>query len=73
QAADTTGIFQLESSGMRRYLKELCPSEIEDIIAMIALYRPGPMEFIPQYINRKFKRERINYLHPKLEPLLNKT
>ncbi|MDO8530250.1 MAG: DNA polymerase III subunit alpha, partial [bacterium] len=73
QAADTTGIFQLESSGMRRYLKELRPSEIEDIIAMVALYRPGPMEFIPQYINRKFKRERINYLHPKLEPLLNKT
>jgi len=73
QAADTTGVFQLESSGMRRYLKELRPSEIEDIIAMVALYRPGPMEFIPQYINRKFKRERINYLHPKLEPILKKT
>lgn len=73
QAADTTGVFQLESSGMRRYLKELKPHEIEDIIAMVALYRPGPMEFIPQYINRKFKRERINYLHPKLEPILQKT
>jgi DNA polymerase-3 subunit alpha len=73
KAADTTGIFQLESSGMRRYLKELRPSEIEDIIAMVALYRPGPMEFIPQYINRKFKKERIVYLHPKLEPILKKT
>jgi DNA polymerase-3 subunit alpha len=73
QAADTTGVFQLESSGMRRYLKELRPNEIEDIIAMVALYRPGPMEFIPQYINRKFKRERITYLHPKLEKTLKKT
>lgn len=73
QAADTTGVFQLESSGMRRYLKDLKASEIEDIIAMVALYRPGPMEFIPQYINRKFGRERINYLHPKLEPILKTT
>jgi DNA polymerase-3 subunit alpha len=73
QAADTTGVFQLESSGMRRYLKELRPNQIEDIIAMVALYRPGPMEFIPQYINRKFKRERITYLHPKLEQALKKT
>ncbi|MDE2001367.1 MAG: DNA polymerase III subunit alpha [Patescibacteria group bacterium] len=71
--ADTTGVFQLESSGMRRYLKELKPHEIEDIIAMVALYRPGPMELIPQYIKRKFGRERITYLHPKLEPILKKT
>ncbi len=73
QAADTTGVFQLESSGMRRYLKELKPSELEDIIAMVALYRPGPMELIPQYIKRKFGRERIAYLHPKLEPILKNT
>ncbi|MBU4348007.1 DNA polymerase III subunit alpha [Patescibacteria group bacterium] len=73
QAGDTTGVFQLESSGMRRYLKELEPSEIEDIIAMVALYRPGPMEFIPKYIARKFKKEAINYIHPKLEPVLKKT
>ncbi|MBU6141904.1 DNA polymerase III subunit alpha [Patescibacteria group bacterium] len=73
KAADTTGVFQLESSGMRRYLKELKPHEMEDIIAMVALYRPGPMELIPQYINRKFGRERITYLHPKLEPILKKT
>ena len=73
QAADTTGVFQLESSGMRRYLKELKPHELEDIIAMVALYRPGPMELIPQYIKRKFGKERISYLHPKLEPILKKT
>jgi DNA polymerase III subunit alpha len=73
QSADTTGVFQLESSGMRRYLKELKPTELEDIIAMVSLYRPGPMDLIPQYINRKFGRERITYLHPKLEPILNKT
>ncbi|MBI5732217.1 MAG: DNA polymerase III subunit alpha, partial [Candidatus Magasanikbacteria bacterium] len=73
QVADTTGVFQLESSGMRRYLKELKPNELEDIIAMVALYRPGPMDLIPQYIKRKFGRERITYLHPKLEPILKKT
>ena len=73
QAADTTGVFQLESSGMRRYLKELKPSELEDIIAMISLYRPGPMELIPQYIKRKFGRERVTYLHPLLEPVLKNT
>ena len=73
QLADTTGVFQLESSGMRRYLKELKPSELEDIIAMVSLYRPGPMELIPQYIKRKFGRERITYLHPLLEPVLKKT
>ncbi len=73
QAADTTGVFQLESSGMRRYLKELRPSELEDIIAMVSLYRPGPMELIPQYIRRKFGQDRVTYLHPKLEPVLKKT
>ena len=64
--AKTTGIFQLESSGMRGYLKQLKPTEIEDIIAMVALYRPGPMELIPQYIKRKHGQEKITYLHPKL-------
>ena len=73
QAADTTGVFQLESSGMRRYLKELKPTELEDIIAMISLYRPGPMELIPQYLKRKFGKERITYLHPLLEPVLKNT
>lgn len=71
--AETTGVFQLESSGMKRYLKELKPSRFEDIIAMIALYRPGPMELIPTYIRRKNKLEKISYLHPKLKPILEET
>ncbi len=73
RAGDTTGVFQLEGSGMRRYLKELGPTEIEDIIAMISLYRPGPMELIPSFIKRKHGEERITYLHPRLEPILKKT
>jgi len=73
QAADTTGVFQLESSGMRHYLKDMKPTSLEDIIAMISLYRPGPIELIPQYINRKFGREKVKYLHPKLEPILSQT
>ncbi|MCH8986714.1 DNA polymerase III subunit alpha [Patescibacteria group bacterium] len=70
---DTTGIFQLESAGVRRYLKQLKPTEFEDIIAMTALYRPGPMELIPEYIARKHGKKRIEYIHPKLEPILKKT
>lgn len=73
QTGETTGVFQLESSGMRHYLKELKPTELEDIIAIISLYRPGPMEFIPQYIKRKFGKEKITYLHPLLEPILKNT
>jgi len=73
QDADCTGVFQLESSGMRRYLKELKPTELEDIIAMVALYRPGPMELISSFVNRKHGREKVIYLHPKLEPILEKT
>ena len=73
QNAQTTGVFQLESSGMKRYLKQLKPTEFEDIIAMVALYRPGPMEFIPTYIKRKHGQEQVKYLHPKLEPILKNT
>jgi DNA polymerase-3 subunit alpha len=73
QAGDCTGVFQLESSGMRRYLKELKPTELEDIIAMVSLYRPGPIELIPSFINRKHGREKVKYLHPKLEPILENT
>jgi DNA polymerase-3 subunit alpha len=73
QEGDTTGVFQLESSGMRRNLKELKPTELEDIIAMVSLYRPGPMELIPSFINRKHGREKVKYLHPKLEPILENT
>ncbi|MDP4007095.1 MAG: DNA polymerase III subunit alpha [bacterium] len=73
QDANTIGIFQVESEGMRRYLRELKPTEFEDIIAMIALYRPGPMELIPEYIARKHKRKKISYLHEKLKPILENT
>ncbi|XOU95035.1 MAG: DNA polymerase III subunit alpha [Candidatus Kerfeldbacteria bacterium] len=69
----TTGIFQLESAGMRRYLKQLKPTEIEDIIAMVALYRPGPMEYIPDFIAGKHGKKKITYLHPKLKPILQNT
>ena len=73
QEAKTTGVFQMESAGMKRYLKDLKPTELEDLIAMVALYRPGPMEFLPSYIARKHGRERITYLHPKLQPILAPT
>ncbi|MBI2483093.1 DNA polymerase III subunit alpha [Candidatus Uhrbacteria bacterium] len=73
QRGETTGVFQLESGGMKRYLKELKPSQFEDIIAMVALYRPGPMELIPEYIDRKFGRKPVEYLLPALEPILRNT
>lgn len=73
QAGDTTGVFQFESAGMRRYMKELKPTQLEDLIAMVALYRPGPMELIPSFIRRKHGKEKITYLHPKLEPILQNT
>lgn len=69
----TVGVFQLEGSGMTRFLKELQPTHIEDIIAMVSLYRPGPMELIPSYIRRKHGQETISYLHAKLEPILKNT
>lgn len=70
QKGETTGVFQFESSGMKRYLKELKPSVFEDIIAMGALYRPGPMEWIPDYIAGKHGIKKLKYLHPKLEAIL---
>ncbi|MDP2664859.1 MAG: DNA polymerase III subunit alpha, partial [bacterium] len=73
QDANTVGIFQVESDGMRRYLRELKPTELEDIIAMIALYRPGPIELIPEYIARKHGKKRVTYIHPKLKPILEST
>ncbi len=73
QRGDTTGVFQLESSGMRRYIKELKPTRFEDIVAMISLYRPGPLEWIPAYIEGKHKPETIKYLDPSFEPILKET
>lgn len=73
QRGDTTGVFQLESSGMKRYLRELKPTVFEDIIAMVALYRPGPMQFIDSFIRRKHGQEKIAYLHPGMENSLKNT
>lgn len=71
--AETTGVFQLESSGMKRYIKELKPTCFEDIVAMVALYRPGPMENIPEFIDRKHGRKPISYEHPRMEDALKNT
>jgi DNA polymerase-3 subunit alpha len=73
QEGKTTGVFQLESGGMKRNLKELKPTTFEDVIAMVALYRPGPMEFIPEFIARKHGLKEITYLHPKLKLILKNT
>jgi DNA polymerase-3 subunit alpha len=69
----TIGVFQFESSGMREYLKKLKPTVFEDLIAMNALYRPGPMENISSFISRKHGRKKINYIHPELESILKET
>ncbi|MBN1340339.1 MAG: DNA polymerase III subunit alpha [Bacteroidales bacterium] len=73
QRGDTVGTFQFESEGMRTYLRDLKPTHIEDLIAMNALYRPGPMDFIPTYIQRKHGREKVEYPHPLLEEILKPT
>jgi len=70
---DTTGIFQLESDGMKNALRDIAPTEFLDIVAVNALYRPGPMEFIPVYARRKAKTEPVVMLHPVLEPILKET
>jgi DNA polymerase-3 subunit alpha len=68
---ETTGIFQFESTGMKRYLRDLKPNRLEDLIAMNALYRPGPMEYIPKFIKRKHGQEKIDYPLPVMEKYLN--
>ncbi|MDD3896332.1 MAG: DNA polymerase III subunit alpha [Candidatus Peribacteraceae bacterium] len=73
QRGDTTGVFQLESAGMRRYLKQLKPTTFGDITAMVSLYRPGPMEWIPSYIKRKHGKEETQFLHKDLRPILEPT
>jgi DNA polymerase-3 subunit alpha len=70
---ETLGVFQLESDGMKRVCVELKPTRLDDIIVLIALYRPGPMELIPQYVAIKNGRMKMTYLHPKLEPILAET
>lgn len=73
QNGDTTGVFQLESAGMKRYLKQLKPTVFEDIIAMVALYRPGPMQWIDDFIARKHGLRKIEYLHPAMKSALENT
>ncbi len=73
QRGDTTGVFQLESPGMRRYLKQLKPTQFDDITAMVSLYRPGPMEWIPSFIKRKHGTEKVQYQHDDLKAILEPT
>lgn len=70
---DSIGVFQVESSGMRSMLKQIKPDNIEDIVALVSLYRPGPMDSIPTYIKRKHGLEKVEYLHPKMEDILKDT
>ncbi|MFQ3549890.1 MAG: DNA polymerase III subunit alpha [Armatimonadota bacterium] len=70
---DTNGVFQLESAGMRRNVIELKPTSVRELAAIVALYRPGPMENIPRFVKSKFGQEKIEYLHPDLEPILKET
>ncbi|MHB8625890.1 MAG: DNA polymerase III subunit alpha [Aggregatilineales bacterium] len=72
-SGEVTGVFQLESQGMRRMLVEMKPRTFEHIVAAISLYRPGPLQFIPMYNRRMHGQEHIEYLHPKLEPILSET
>jgi DNA polymerase-3 subunit alpha len=72
-SGDTVGIFQLEGSGMRDVLRKMQPSSIEDIIAIVSLYRPGPMDNIPRFIACKRAEEEPDYLHPLIEPILKET
>lgn len=73
QRGDTAGVFQFESAGMKDVHKQIKPDRFEDLIAIVSLYRPGPMDNIPSYIRRKHGEEEITYLHPKLEPILKNT
>lgn len=70
---ETTGVFQLESAGMRKYIVDLKPNSVKELAAMVALYRPGPLAHIPRFINCKFDPEKIKYAHPLLEPILKET
>lgn len=70
---DTIGVFQMETAGMQRYVKKLEPSSIFDLMAMVALYRPGPIQVIDEFIHRKHHPEQVEYMHPKLKPILDKS
>jgi len=70
---NVSGLFQVESAGMRRVLQELQPSNFEDVVALLSLYRPGPMQFIGNYVARKHGKEQVDYIHPSLQPILRDT
>lgn len=70
---ETAGVFQVEGAGMRRWLMQMKPKELANVIAMVALFRPGPMDFIPSYIKRMHGQEDVEYLHPSLEPIFEET
>src|SRR5438876_7795798 len=72
-SGETTGVFQLEGTKMREYIKQLKPTRVEDVMAMIALYRPGPMDSIPDFIDAKHQRKKVTYLDPRLEEWLNES
>jgi len=70
---ETAGVFQVEGAGMRRYLVQMKPTSLDNVIAMVALFRPGPMDFIPGYIRRMHGEEEVQYIHPALEPIFKET
>lgn len=72
-SGDVTGLFQVEGAGMRRVLQELQPSSFEDVVAVLSLYRPGPMQFIDAFVARKHGQEKVEYIDPSLEPILHET
>lgn len=72
-SGNTLGVFQMESAGMRSFMKQLKPSNFEDIVAGISLYRPGPMDSIPTYLEYKHNPEKITYIHEKLKPIMEVT
>ena len=72
-SGDVAGVFQVEGGGMRRTLLDLQPSNFEDVVVLLSLYRPGPMQFISTYVARKYGREKVEYIHPSLEPILRDT
>jgi DNA polymerase-3 subunit alpha len=73
QNGKTIGVFQLESGGMQRFLRMLKPENLEDIVSAVALFRPGPLELIPTFLRRRFGKEKTEYIHPALEPILKNT
>src|SRR6185437_13114712 len=70
---EATGVFQFESSGMREALRQVKPTEFEDLIALVALYRPGPIQYIPNYAARKAGKEQVTFLDPRLKPIVGQT